>query len=150
MTKTSEGNSTARLAEYTFQVSRRSFFFPPRHVAIGVGDISARYESFLNVEFRKIIDQNFTNAWQGPEYEHGLAKLKAFIDANAVLTGMFDIGLTEDNIRVKFQGADMAEKSVRLLARGFYRFFKVNSKTLSELAYVVAPDQIQEALPEPS
>lgn len=138
------------MSEFTFQVPRRSFFFPPRRVAIGVGDISARYESFLNIEFRKLIEKNFSNSWQGPEYEQGLARLKAFIDANEVLTKMFTEGLTEDNIRVKFQGADMGEKSVRLLAKGFYRFFKVNSKTLSELAYVVDPGQVQEALPEPS
>ena len=123
--------------KYTFQVPRRSFFFPSRAVLIGVGSVATRYKNYLTAEFKKLIDTSFENDWKGPEHELSLVKLRAFVKANEIFIKMKEEGMTELNARVKFQGASMTDNSVQQLARGFYFFFLENSKTLTDLAYVV-------------
>lgn len=134
--------------KFTFQVPRNSFFFPTRAVSIGVGSVATRYKNYLTGEFKKLIDTSFENDWKGLDHELSLIKLRAFIKANEIFIKMKEEGLTEKNIRVQFQGADMSDNSVQQLAQGFYYFFLDNSKTLSELAYVVDTNQVD--VPEPS
>lgn len=123
--------------KYTFQVPRGSFFFPSRAVSIGVGSVATRYKNYLTAEFKKIIDTSFENDWKGPNHEFSLIKLRAFVKANEVFITMKNDGMTEKNARVQFQGANMSDNTVQQLAQGFYFFFLENSKTLTDLAYVV-------------